>query len=305
MNFSFTNPSYLYLLFIIPIIIFFHFYSLKNLRGKAVRFANFEAIARVRGIDLYSKNLGILMINILIVLSLVLSLAGFTLHMQMKASSFSYVLAIDSSESMGATDLKPDRIAAAKESADLFIDSLPFGSQAGVISFASNTKIEQKLTGNKELLKNSINNIKLTNIGGTDIYEAYLTSSLILDKEANKAIVFLSDGQINMGNVDEVVNDAIKKDIIIHSVGIGTVSGGNTSFGLSKLDEESLKSIAYSTNGEYFNVVNEEKLKDSFKQIIPLTERIGSINLSLYLIILTIILFIIGQIMNELGKVSI
>src|SRR3989344_5168936 len=98
MNFSFTNPSYLYLLFIIPIIIFFHFYSLKNLRGKAVRFANFEAIARVRGIDLYSKNLGILMINILIVLSLVLSLAGFTLHMQMKASSFSYVLAIDSSE---------------------------------------------------------------------------------------------------------------------------------------------------------------------------------------------------------------
>ncbi len=305
MNFSFTNPSYLYLLFIIPIIIFFHFYSLKNLRGKAVRFANFEAIARVRGIDLYSKNLGILIINILIVLSLIFSLAGFTVHMQMKASSFSYVLAIDSSESMGATDLNPDRIAAAKESADLFIDSLPFGSQAGVISFASNTKIEQKLTGNKELLKNSINNIRLTNIGGTDIYEAYLTSSLILDKEANKAIVFLSDGQINIGNIDEVVNDAIRKDIIIHSVGIGTVSGGNTSFGLSKLDEESLKSIAYSTNGKYFNVVNEEKLMDSFRQIIPITERMGSVNLSLYLIILTIILFIIGQIISELSKVSI
>lgn len=305
MYISFQNPSYLTLLFIIPILIFFHFYNLKNLRGKAVRFANFEAIARVRGIDIYSKNIITLIINVLIIVSLVFSLSGFTLHMEMEASSFSYAIAIDSSESMGARDLKPDRLTAAKESAKEFIDSLPTGTMVGVISFASNTIIEKKLSDNKDSLKFSIDNIKLTNIGGTDIFEAYRTSSIILNKEPNKALIILSDGQINIGKIDEVVTEALRDEVIIHTIGIGTVSGGNASFGISKLDEDSLKSLAYSTNGMYFNVADEYKMKDSFKEIIPLTSKIAAINLSFYMIVLTIILFIILQIFSGMSKVSI
>lgn len=305
MYISFQNSYYLALLFIIPIIIFFHFYNLKNLRGKAVRFANFEAIARVRGIDIYSKNIITLIINMLIVLSLVFSLSGLTLHMEMKSSSFSYVIAIDSSESMGAKDLKPDRLAAAKESAKEFVDSLPIGTKVGVTSFASNTYIENKLTNNKDSLKFSIDNIKLTNIGGTDIFEAYRTSSTMLDKEPNKALIILSDGQINIGNIDDVITEALNDEVVIHTIGIGTVSGGNASFGISKLDEDSLKSLAYSTNGKYFNVVNEDRMKESFREIIPLTNRIAAIDLSFYMIILTIILFIILQFVNQMTKVSI
>jgi Ca-activated chloride channel family protein len=225
--------------------------------------------------------------------------------MEMKASSFSYVIAIDSSESMGARDLNPDRLTAAKESAKEFIDSLPIGTKVGVTSFASNTFIEKKLTDNKNSLKFSIDNIKLTNIGGTDIFEVYRTSSTILDKEPNKALIILSDGQINIGNIDEVVTEALRDEVVIHTIGIGTVSGGNTSFGISKLDEDSLKSLAYSTKGRYFNVVNEDNLKDSFKEIIPLTNRIAAIDMSFYMIILTIILFIIQQFYNQISKVTI
>jgi len=305
MYISFQNSFYLALLFIIPVIIFFHFYNLRNLRGKAVRFANFEAIARVRGIDIYSKNIITLFINILIILSLVFSLAGLTLHMEMNSSSFSYVIAIDSSQSMGAKDLNPDRFTAAKESAKEFIDSLPIGTRVGVTSFASNTYIEKKLTDNKDTLKFAIDNIKLTNIGGTDIFEVYRTSTGLLDQEPNKAIIILSDGQINIGNIDEVVSEALKDSVVIHTIGIGTVTGGNTNFGISKLDEDSLKSLAYSTKGRYFNVVNEANLKDSFKEIIPLTNKIAAIDLSLYMIILTIILFIVLQFVNQMTKVTI
>ncbi len=305
MYISFQNPYYLALLFLIPIIIFFHFYNLKNLKGKAIRFANFEAIARVRGIDIYSKNIITLIINILIVMSLVFSLSGLTLHMEMKSSSFSYVIAIDSSESMGAKDLKPDRLTAAKESAKLFIDSLPIGTKIGLTSFASNTYIEKKLTDNKDSLKFAIDNIKLTDIGGTDIFEAYRTSSNILDKELNKAMIILSDGQINTGNTDEVITEALRDSLVIHTIGVGTVSGGNTSFGISKLDEDSLKSLAYSTKGRYFNVVTKDKMKESFSEIIPLTKRIAAIDLSFYMIMLTIILFIILQFVNQATKVSI
>jgi len=305
MFFSFENPFYLIFLFIVPIIIFFHFYSLRNVRGRAVRFANYEAIARVRGIDIYSKNILVLILNVCIVLSLVFSISGLTLHMEMNSSSFSYIIAIDSSQSMGAKDISPDRISAAKESAKNFVDMLPYGTKIGVTSFASNTYIEKRPIDNKDIIKTSIDNIELTQIGGTDIYEVFRTSSELLLNEPNKAIIILSDGQINIGNIDQVVYEAMRDGIVIHTLGIGTVIGGNTSFGISKLDEESLRSLAYSTKGMYFNVKNEPEMKNSFKEIIPLTKKIGAIDLSFYLIILTMILFVIGQFYNEMSKVTI
>ena len=135
MYISFSHPLYLLFLFVIPVLIFFHFYGLKNMRGKALKFANFEAIARVKGIDLYSKNIMLLIFNISFAVLLVISLAGFTLYKEMKTSDFSFVVAIDNSESMSATDLIPNRLAAAKETAAEFVDNLPYESQLGVISF--------------------------------------------------------------------------------------------------------------------------------------------------------------------------
>lgn len=305
MNFSFLNPSYLMLLFVIPAIVFFHFFNIRNLRGKAVRFANYEAIARIRGIDLYSKNILILVINILIVISLVFSLAGFTIHMPMRASSFSYVIAIDSSESMGATDMIPDRFSAAKETAKDFIDSLPLGARVAVISFAGSTKIESEISANKEFLKNSINGIMLTNIGGTDLLEAVTIGSFVLRNETNKAIIILSDGQTNVNSADDVIKYGLKESITLHTIGIGTVAGGNTSFGLSKLDEKNLQAISYGTNGKYFNAADKEEILRSFLSIIPLTDKIAAIDLSFYLIVLTIILFIISQFIGQISKVTI
>ncbi len=305
MFFSFENQSYLIFLFIIPIIIFFHFYNLRNIGGKALRFANYEAIARVKGIDIYSKNLFFLIINILIVMSLVFSISGLTLHKEMKATAFSYIIAIDASQSMGARDMYPNRLTAAKESAKDFIDELPYDTKVGITSFAYNTYIEKKPETNKDVIKTSIDNIQLTEIGGTDIYEVYRTSSNLLFNDSSKAIIILSDGQINTGNIDEVVFEASIEGVVIHTIGIGTIQGGNTSFGISKLDEDSLKSLAYSTKGRYFNAINETGLKNSFKEIIPLTKKIGAIDLSNYLIILTMVLFILSQIMNNLFKDSI
>ena len=85
---SFTHPFYLVFLFAIPVLILLHFFGLKNIKGRALSFANFESIARVRGIDLYSKNILLLFFNILFVVLLVFALSGFTLHKEMAASEF-------------------------------------------------------------------------------------------------------------------------------------------------------------------------------------------------------------------------
>ena len=303
MYIGFTHPLYLIFLFAIPILIFFHFYGLKNIRGRGLRFANFEAIARVKGIDLYSKNIFLLIFNILFLILLVFALAGLTLYKEVEASSFSFVIAIDNSESMSASDLRPNRIDVAKRTAIDFVNSLPYESYLAVVSFSGDSYIEQELTKNKQEIKYAIENIEISGVGGTDVLEAISTSVKILRNEENKAVILLSDGQINTGSVDEAVDYAKYNGIMVHTIGIGTVEGGEVSYGLSKLDEKSLKSLAYNTEGRYFNVKNKAEMENSFVQIIGVTKKLGSFNLSIYLIIITIALFVLKQFLLSINKI--
>ena len=302
MNISFTHSLYLLFLFGIPLLIFFHFFGLKSLRGRSLKFANFEAIARVKGIDLYSKNILLLIFNVLFIVLLVFALSGLTINREIEASSFSFVIAIDNSESMSATDITPDRLEAAKETAISFIDSLAFESYVAILSFSGDSRAEQILTKNKQEINYAIENIQISDIKGTDIFEAVSNSVKLLDKEKNKAIILLSDGQINIGEINDAIDYAKFNNVLIHTIGIGSVEGGETNFGFSKLDEDSLKSLAYNTGGEYFNVKSKEELSNSFSELAGNTRRLGSIDLSQYLIMIVIFLFIIKQFLMSINK---
>ena len=56
-EFTFLHPKFLFFLFAIPILFVIHFLSLTNRKKVALKFANFNAIARIQGIDFFSKNL--------------------------------------------------------------------------------------------------------------------------------------------------------------------------------------------------------------------------------------------------------
>ena len=303
MYISLTNPFNLIFLFAIPLMIFFHFFGLKTIRGKALKFANFEAIAKVKGIDLYSKNITLLIFDIIFICLLVFSISGLTLHKEVKASSFSFVIAIDTSESMSATDMDPNRIDVAKQTAVNFVESSPYDSPMGIISFSGNSYIEQELSNNKQEIKAAINRIELSEVKGTDIYEAVSLSVNLLNDEKSKAIILLSDGQINTGEVNKVIEYAKEENVLIHTFAIGTLEGGESSFGISKLDEETLNSLSYSTGGKFFNVKSKVEMQDGFGEILQVTRKLGSIDLSYSLIILSIIFFISKQFLISINKV--
>jgi len=304
MFFTFENGFYLYFFLLTPVLIFLHFFKIRNPKSSSLKIANFDAIAKIKGIDLYSKNIVYFFINLLIFIVVVLSLSGLTLHKEMNASSFSYVIAIDSSQSMGADDISPNRLTYAKKASVEFIGALPYESRVGVLSFSGNTYIHQDLTKDKLVLKDSIGEIEMTSFGGTDIVEVITIALNILKNEESKAIILLSDGQINVKNIDVILSLAMEKDTIVHTIGIGTIKGGNADFGISKLDEDMLKSLAYNTGGKFFKVGNNEELVESFKKIIPLTRKMGSINLSPYLLILLLILFVVSQFYNNYKSIS-
>jgi len=295
---SFIKPEYLFLLALIPLIIFIHFLTLRRRRSHALKFANFDAIARIKGVDILSKNISVLILTILITASLVLSLAGLNIHRTTFTSSFSFALAIDSSRSMEADDFSPNRIEAAKETALSFVESLAQGTKVAVISFSGNSYIEQSLTDDKSLLEKAISNIPISTIGGTDLSEAVITSSNLLRGEVARTIIIMSDGRINIGTVENAIAYANENDVIVHSIGIGTEEGGITSFGsLSTIDEDALKAIAHNTGGQYFRAQNKASLSQSLSSIVGLKLGKTRQDVSFYLILTALFLFILEYIL--------
>jgi len=273
--------------------IFLHFFSLKSRKRKALKFANFEAIARIRNIDLYSKNLLILIVSCIIAFSMIMSLSGLVLHIKTSSSSFAFVIAIDSSRSMEAIDIKPSRFEAAKNLAIEFVKTAKAGTKTGVISFSGASRIGQELTEDRGLVIRAIEDMQLGEIGGTDLPEVIVISTKMLKNETGKAILLFSDGQLNIGDLDDAIEGARENDIAINTIGVGTKEGGATTYGISKLDEDSLRAAAYNTEGKFFMLENSTDIENYFEEIMGLTIRDVSISLSRYLLTLSVILFLI------------
>lgn len=293
MNISIINSAYLLFLFLIPVFVLIHFISIRTTRAKALRFANFDALARIRGIDLYSKNLVILILSILIVVSMSFAMAGTIVTFNRPMSKFSFVIAIDASQSMSADDFTPNRLSAAKSTALSFVDSTPLGTKIGVVSFAGNSYIESALTDSKGTVKDSINGINITSVGGTDIYEAVITGTNLLSQESAKSIILLSDGQINVGNVDDAIAYANKFNVVVNTIAIGTKVGGNATYGLSQVDEDSLKALAFNTGGNFSNVQSKDDLQKAFNSMLNIRVAPGPLDISRYLMILAVVLFVL------------
>src|SRR4051794_22732687 len=82
-----------------------------------------------------------------------------------------FVLAIDNSASMSATDIKPSRLALAKEDAKRIVAAMESDDLAMVIAFSDRAKVVSNYTGDKRLLARRIDAIGPTE-GSTSLREA-------------------------------------------------------------------------------------------------------------------------------------
>ena len=108
--------------------------------------------------------------------------------------------------------------------------------------------------------------------------------------EEAKATILLSDGRINVGTIDEAIKYANDNEVIVHTVGIGTIEGGETTYGLSKIDEDALTALAFNTGGEYFKAESEQQLQGAFNTVLNLKTKKVLVDISSYLLIAAIIL---------------
>ncbi len=156
------------------------------------------------------------------------------------SSSATIMLALDVSGSMCSTDVKPNRITAAENSASAFIKSQAGGPRIGLVVFASTAVVLVPPTTNTQQLLTALEG--LTTDDGTAIGEGILTSldaiaqvdpsvaptgaTVTRDKNAGYAdavIVVLTDGSNNHGiDPQAAAKEAASRGVRVFTIGYGT-----------------------------------------------------------------------------------
>ena len=136
MEIVFQKPWVLLLGLIIPLLVVLHNYFYEQARRRAIKFANFSAMKRVTGSKFLLRNTSQLVMRLIVISSFILGLAHPVIWYEGKANIKEYVIAIDTSSSMLANDVSPDRLTVAKQAASAFLDKVNSYTEIGLVSFS-------------------------------------------------------------------------------------------------------------------------------------------------------------------------
>lgn len=196
------------------------------------------------------------------------------------------MLALDISRSMGTRDFlsgykKLSRLSAVKQVLAQFITARKH-DRLGIVVFGNTAYLQSPLTLDHELLNQLIRQLEVGIAGnGTAIGDGLGLSLKRLQEIAGetKAVILLTDGVSNAGQVNPIKAAKVAKDlgIKVHTIGIGSkdpvkvrVQTGSFSHAIVnriEFDEKTLKEIASITGGVYFNAEDLKELETVYQEI--------------------------------------
>jgi len=192
--------------------------------------------------------------------------AGFTWE-EAHRQGIDILLAVDTSRSMLAEDVQPNRLERARLGILDFVSKLE-GDRVGLIPFAGSAFLMCPLTLDYDAFAQSLGALDTTLMprGGTDLAGAIHEAEAAFASDANhRILVLITDGEDLEGKALAAANAAAERGITIHTVGVGTEAGewipaGRTGGFVkdeqghvvkSRLDEAMLRQIAEATGGMY------------------------------------------------------
>lgn len=186
-----------------------------------------------------------------------------------KRKGIDILFAIDTSKSMLAEDVRPNRLQRAKYGVLDFVGQLE-GDRVGLMPFAGSAFLMCPMTIDYSAFESSLLALDSAIIpkGGTDLAAVIAEAEVVLSNEANhKILVMITDGENLEGDVMLAAKSAAENGMTIYTVGVGTSEGelvpltrnGKTGFVkdasgkfiTSQLDEKGLTEIAAATAGLY------------------------------------------------------
>jgi Ca-activated chloride channel family protein len=197
---------------------------------------------------------------------LALAFTGFRFNFT--ETSPTIVLVMDVSDSMDATDVAPNRLAAAEAAANAFLDELPPDFRVGLATFAGDAGLDVPPTQEREEVVQAL--AALTTSRGTVIGDGL---SVALDaieeirREAEAtpaAALLLSDGH-DTGSLispDRAAGRARALSVPVFTVVVGQVTEGNEG-----ADLEALEAIARTSGGRTFTAETADELTTVYENL--------------------------------------
>ena len=273
---SFREPLLLVGLGLLPLALLAYVAAQRRRRRFAVRYTNVDLLASVaRASPL--RHLPALLL-LLAFAALLVALARPERTVAAKREEATVVMVTDTSGSMLAKDVRPDRLTAAREAARTLARQVPEDFRIGLIKFGSQAEQVVEPTTDRARLTLALRQLSVK--GATAMgdglklgLEAALTpvpDGLGGTRKLPTAIVLLSDGANTRGEDPIDVAQAAKKaKIRIYTVALGTEGGtlqtqrpdGSTRTEPVPPDTLTLQEIARETGGRYFNAPDADQLE--------------------------------------------
>jgi Ca-activated chloride channel family protein len=270
----FENPNLLWLLLVLPpALLAFFWWAMRSRQKLLVQFIEARLLSQLTvGISPARQKIrfGCLVFAVtLLVVTLARPQHGFDLQ-EVEQRGLDIVVAVDTSKSMLATDIAPNRLTRARLAA-LELMQKAGTDRMGLVAFAGDAFLECPLTIDNTAFQQCVQALDVNAIpqGGTAIASAINTTLTAFKEDSRyKVLVLFTDGEDNDTGALEAAQNAAKAGLKIFTIGIGTAAGdllrvteanGNSDYVRdeqgnvvkSHLNEALLQQIAGATGGFY------------------------------------------------------
>ncbi|MFH1733148.1 MAG: VWA domain-containing protein [bacterium] len=294
----FAEPTNFLILIGVLLLGVFLFWAISRKKKLLARFGDMPLIMKNAPYISFARQRtkAILLVLTLSFLAVALARLQFGTHLELlKREGLDIMIALDVSNSMLAQDMKPNRLEKARQEIRSIIDRLQ-GDRVGLIAFAGQAFVQCPLTldyAAAKMLLEAIDNASIS-VQGTSLSAAIETAveSFSRQEKKHKVLLLLTDGEDQLGGVNDVAQEARKDGIKIYTVGIGNPAGepipildrkGNQvgfkkdeagEVIVSRLDEMTLQQIALATGGKYYHATaGELELNRIFAEISKLEKK--------------------------------
>lgn len=286
--FRFEEPTYLYLLLLLPLLVIFYLYSNYRRRKAIQRFGEPKLILQLMpAVSKYRPDIkfSLLLVSVgLCVILLARPQFGSKLE-TVKRQGVEVIIALDISNSMLAEDVQPSRLQKAKRLVSQLVDKMQ-NDKVGMIVFAGDAFTQLPITSDYISAKMFLESIdpSLISKQGTAIGAAInlAVRSFTPQEGVGRTIIVITDGENHEGGVTEAAKNVVDKGIQINVLGVGMPDGapipvvGTNDYRRDRdgniivtcLNEQMCQEIAQKGNGIYVRVDNTNNAQKAIEKEI-------------------------------------
>ena len=280
--FRFADPTYLYLLAVIPVLAIIRFLTYRNQKKRLRKFGDpkllrslMPDVSRFRPAVKFWMLQGALA---LLIVMLARPQFGTKISNEQR-TGIETIIAMDISNSMLAEDITPSRLDRSKMMVENLVDHFT-NDKIGLLVFAGDAFVQLPITSDYVSAKMFLSSIDPSMMAtqGTDIARAIdmATHSFTQEEGIGKAIIVITDGEDHEGGALESAKAAKDAGMRVYVLGVGSTQGapipipgtgdymkdntGNTV--MSALNEDMCRQVAQAGGGAYIHVENNSAAQD-------------------------------------------